>query len=44
LIAPGRKHDHARAIKIGELARAYPDRIGKWRSVQNVARLCDRQA
>ena len=30
-------------MKIGQLARADPDRIGRGRSVQNVARLCDRQ-
>ena len=43
LVSPRSKHDQARAIKIGKLARADPDRIGKRRSVQNVARLCDRQ-
>ena len=43
LVGPGCNHDHARAIKIGRLTRTDPDRIGKRRSVQNIARLRDRQ-
>src|ERR1700733_4278675 len=43
LVSPRSKHDQTHAIKISKLARADADRIGKRRSVQNVARLCDRQ-
>ena len=42
-LVPAASTTTPRAVEIGQLARADPDRIGKRRSVQNVARLCDRQ-
>jgi hypothetical protein len=43
LVGPSRKHDDSCAVEIGQLSGANAKGIRKRRSVQNVARLCDRQ-